>query len=51
MIKNIISRLTMIKSGIVIYDSIIKKELCHWTDCYFDEYIARNRFGTRTKIN
>ena len=41
----------MIKSEIVIYDSIIKKELYHWTDCYFDEYIARNRFGTRTKIN
>ena len=51
MIRNLISRLTMIKSEIVIYDTVIKKELCHWTDCYFDEYIAKNRFGTRTKIN
>ena len=51
MIKNIISRLTMVKSGIVIYDTVIKKELCHWTDCYFDEYIATNRFSKRIKIN
>ena len=51
MIKNIINRLTIVKSGIVIYDTVIKKELYHWTDYYFDEYIARDRFGTRTKIN
>jgi len=51
MIRKLISRLTMVKSGIVIYDSIIKKELCHWTDCYFDEYIAISRFSKRIKIN
>ena len=51
MIKNIISRLTMIKSGKLIYDPIKKELLYYWTDCYFNEYVAKNRFGTRTKIN
>ena len=51
MIKNIINRLTIVKSGIVIYDTVIKKELYHWTDYYFDEYIAKNRFSKRIKIN
>ena len=51
MIKKLISRLTMLKSGKVIYDPIKKELLYYWTDCYFDEYVAKNRFGTRTKIN
>ena len=51
MIKNIISRLTMIKSGKLIYDPIKKELLYYWTDYYLDEYVAKNRFGTRTKIN
>ena len=47
-IRNLISRLTMIKSGKLI----IKKELLYyWTDCYFDEYVAKNRFSKRIKIN
>ena len=51
MIKKLISRLTMLKSGKLIYDPIKKELLYYWTDCYFDEYVAKNRFGTRTKIN
>ena len=51
MIKNIISRLTIVKSEKLIYDPIKKELLYYWTDCYFDEYVAKNRFGTRTKIN
>ena len=51
MIKKLISRLTMIKSGKLIYDPIKKELLYYWTDYYFDEYVAKNRFGTRTKIN
>ena len=51
MMKNIISRLTMIKSEKLIYNPIKKELLYYWTDCYFDEYVAKNRFGTRTKIN
>ena len=46
-----ISTPTIWKSGIVIYDTVIKKELYHWTDYYFDEYIAKNRFSKRIKIN
>ena len=51
MIKKLISRLTMLKSGKAIYDPIKKELLYYWIDCYFDEYVAKNRFGTRTKIN
>ena len=50
-IRNLLSRLTMIKSDKAIYDPIKKELLYYWTDCYFDEYVAKNRFGTRTKIN
>ena len=51
MIKNIISRLTMLKSGKAIYDPIKKELLYHWIDCYFDEYVAKNRFGARIEVN
>ena len=51
MIRNLISRLTMIKSGKLIYDPIKKELLYYWIDCHFDEYVAKNRFGTRIKIN
>ena len=51
MIKNIISRLTMVKSEKLIYDPIKKELLYYWTDCYFDEYIATNKFSKRIKIN
>ena len=50
-IRNLINRLTMVKFGIVIYDPIKKELLYYWRDCYFDEYVAKNRFKTRTKIN
>ena len=40
-IRNLISRLTIVKSGIVIYDTVVKKELYHWTDYYFDEKLWR----------
>ena len=51
MIKNIISRLTMIKSEKLIYDPITKELLYYWTDCYFNECVAKNRFSKRIKIN
>ena len=51
MIKNTISRLTMIRSVKLIYDPIKKELLYYWTDCYFDEYVAKNRFSKRIKIN
>jgi len=51
MIKKLISRLTMTKSGKAIYDPIKKELLYYWTDCYFDECIATSRFSKRIKIN
>ena len=51
MIKKLISRLTMLKSGKAIYDPIKKELLYYWTNCYFDEYVAKNRFGKKIKIN
>ena len=50
-IRNLISRLTMIKSDKAIYDPIKKELLYYWADCYFNEYVARNRFSKRIKIN
>lgn len=51
MIKRLISRLTMLKSGKTIYNPIKKELLYYWTDCYFDEYVAKNKFSKRIKIN
>ena len=51
MIKKLISRLTMLKSGKLIYDPIKKELLYYWPDCYFNEYVAKNRFSKRIKIN
>ena len=50
-IRNLLSRLTMVESGKAIYDPIKKELLYYWTDCYFDEYVAKNRFRKRIKIN
>ena len=41
----------MIKSDKAIYDPIKKELLYYWADCYFNEYVARNRFSKRIKIN
>jgi hypothetical protein len=51
MIKNIISRLTMMKVGKTFYDFHDKQTVHYWQDCYFDIYLANNRFGNRIKIN
>lgn len=52
MIKNIISRLTMVKiPNEGFWDSINRKKVYYWQDCYFDCYMASSRFGTRIKIN
>jgi len=50
MIKNIISRLTMVKLDKSFWDGISKKPVYYWQDCYFDIYLASNRFGDRIKI-
>ncbi len=52
MIKNIISRLTMIKlSEEGFWDNISDKKVYYWQDYYFDCYVASSRFSVRIKIN
>ena len=51
MVKEIISRLTMVKTGRHFYDFINGQTIYHWQDCYFENYIAASRFGKRVKLN
>lgn len=52
MIRNIISRLTMVRTNEEgFYDPLIKKQVYYWQDCYFDCYMATSRFSHRVKIN
>jgi len=50
MIKNIISRITMVKTGRSFYDAIEKRTIYYWVDYYFDEYMAYSRWEFRVKI-
>ena len=52
MIKNIISRLTRIKTPTEGFlDGVSNKKVYYWKDYYFDVYMATSRFGNRVKIN
>lgn len=52
MIKELISRLTMIKTNRAhMYDGIARENIYYWQDYYFDIYIASSRWGCRVKIN
>jgi hypothetical protein len=51
MIKELISRLTMIKMDEPCYNVVAEKEVYYWQDYYFDIYIASSRWGIRVKIN
>lgn len=51
MIKNIISRFTMVKTkedG--FWDGISNKKVYYWQDYYFNIYLACSKFGPRVKI-
>lgn len=51
MIKNIISRLTMVKtSENGFWDGISKDNVYYWQDCYFNIYLACSKWGPRVKI-
>ena len=51
MIKNIISRWTMVKTPRVgFYDSVKVKMVYYWQDCYFKQYMASSRWGFRIKL-
>jgi hypothetical protein len=51
MIKNIVSRLTMVKTGKSFNDHVVSKPVYYWTDYYFDQYLASSRWGFRVKID
>jgi hypothetical protein len=51
MIKNIISRLTMVKVDNGTFDHYKQINMYYWQDCYFNVYLASNRFSKRIKIN
>jgi hypothetical protein len=50
MIKDIISRLTMVKTGESLYDEISHTKIYYWQDIYFDQYLSKNRWGWRVLI-
>ena len=50
MIKNLISRLTMVKLGSAFYDKVQDKPVYYWRDYYFDRYMASSRWGFRIKL-
>ena len=51
MIKNIISRITMLKTNQNgIWDGISNKKVYYWQDYYFDTYLACSKWGTRIKL-
>ncbi len=50
MIKNIISRFTMVKTGRSFWDNSGQKEIYNWRDCYFQKFAAASRWGYRMQI-
>lgn len=52
MIKEIVSRITMVKSDKAgFYDNIAKCKVYIWKDYYFDEYLATSKWSKRIKLN
>lgn len=52
MIKNLISRWTMVKTTRTpFYDAIAGEMVHYWQDCYFETYMAASRWGYRIKLN
>lgn len=51
MIKNLISRLTMVKTTrSPFYYKVGGDMVYYWQDCYFEQYIASSRWGFRIKL-
>lgn len=51
MIKNIISRITMVKTSQEgFWDGLSNKKVYYWQDCYFNVYMACSRWEFRIKI-
>lgn len=41
----------MVKSGKSFHDFTGKELIYYWTDCYFNRYVAKSRFGERIEVN
>lgn len=51
MIKNLISRFTMVKTTREpFYDPFAGGMVHYWQDCYFETYMAASRWGYRIKL-
>jgi len=51
MIKNIISRITMVRTSQEgFWDPGANKKIYYWQDYYFDIYLASSKWGIRIKI-
>lgn len=51
MIKNLISRFTMVKTTRTpFYDPIAGKMVYYWQDCYFEQYMATSKWSYRIKL-
>jgi hypothetical protein len=51
MIKNLISRCTMVKTTRTpFYDKVSGDMMYYWQDYYFETYMATSRWGFRIKL-
>jgi len=50
MIKKIISRVTMVKTGRSFWDNYGKQQIYYWQDYYFQKFLAPSKWGYRVKI-
>ena len=51
MIKELISRLTMVKTGRASTNDLISgRRLSYYQDCYFQVFLAESRWGFRMRI-
>jgi hypothetical protein len=50
MIKYIISRVTMVKTGESFFDKIASEVIYTWVDYYNDRYLANNKLSYRVRL-
>jgi len=50
-IKNLRSRLTMVRQQTLFYDKVNGKAVNEYTDCFGKKWMAQSKFGFRTSSN
>ena len=50
-IKSLRSRLTMVKQYTLFIDRVNRKAVFEYKDCFGEKWMARSKFGFRTKMN